>query len=159
MTLLPCYDRCKEGLRTKGIRCLDCIQPQCPLCRDAFSPKDIRKLRVDSDDAVSSSTASVAPPQVVDTHVQRLLDAMANTACGSTSIEETERVIDQCRVYHDAQPDSLVRDVPKSASTTNWAFLLYIYIYIAYPSWRQLPPPVRLVGSTDKVALAGGSAI
>ena len=102
-----------EGLRNSlGTRCLDGVQPLCPLCRDAFAPQDIRKLCVDADGDASGST-TVAPQ--VDTHVQRLLGDIANTAGGSATVEQVQKVIDQCRVYHNAQPDSPVRDHPACA--------------------------------------------
>ena len=84
-------------------------QPQCPLCRDEFSPQDIRRLRVDSD---APSSITVAPQ--VDTQIQRLLDDIAKTAWGGT-VEEIERVIDLCDTYHNAQPrNSPVRDRPET---------------------------------------------
>ena len=88
------------------------MQSQCPLCRDEFSPQDIRKLHVDSD---APSSTTVAPQ--VDTQVQRLLDDIAKTANGGSTAEETERVIDLCDAYHNAQPrSSPVRDRPETRS-------------------------------------------
>lgn len=81
-------------------RCLDSMRPQCPICRDNFSPRDIRKLYVGTDDVPSSTT----------TQAQRLLDDIAKTANGGATVEEMESVIAQCNDYHDAQPSSSVRD-------------------------------------------------
>ncbi|KAH0834193.1 hypothetical protein J3R83DRAFT_11505 [Lanmaoa asiatica] len=44
--------------------CLDSIRSQCPLCRNDFSYRDIRKLHVDIDDAPSSTT--IAPRHTFD---------------------------------------------------------------------------------------------
>ncbi|KAF8554271.1 hypothetical protein OG21DRAFT_1111940 [Imleria badia] len=90
--------------------CLDSMRPQCPICRDQFSPQDIRKLRVDSD---APSSTAVAPP--VDAQVQHLLDDIANTANGATTVEEMQRVVNMCNVYNNAQPDTghQVHDRPR----------------------------------------------
>ncbi|KAF8554273.1 hypothetical protein OG21DRAFT_1603605, partial [Imleria badia] len=83
--------------------CLDSMQPQCPICRDQFSPEDIRELRVDSD---TPSSTMVAPR--VDAQVQHLLDDIARTANGGATLEEMQRVVDLCDVYHTGitQPDA-----------------------------------------------------
>lgn len=89
------------------------MQPLCPLCRDTFSPQDIRRIRVDSDgDAVSPTTV----PSQVDGHLQRLLCDIASAAGENPTVEDIERAIEQCRIYHNTQPDTSgsVRDtVPK----------------------------------------------
>ena len=105
----------ENGTEKKCTRCLDGMQPQCPLCRDEFSPQDIRKLRVDSD---GPSSTTVAPQ--VDTQVQRLLDDIAKTANGVATVQEMERVIDLCDAYHNAQSHSSpVRDRPRPGSQTD----------------------------------------
>ncbi|KAI9463442.1 hypothetical protein HD554DRAFT_1312232 [Boletus coccyginus] len=80
--------------------CLDSVR-QCPLCRNEFSPSDICKLCVDGD-AQSSTTVAASP---VGTQVQRLLDDIAMT---TATVEEMERVIQQCNTYHNAQPNSIL---------------------------------------------------
>ena len=84
------------------------MQPQCPFCRDDFSPQDIRKLRVDND-ATPSPTTVVA--QQVDAQVQCLLEDISKTADGGATIEEMQRVVDLCNAYYTSQPESIpVRD-------------------------------------------------
>ena len=93
-----------------SIRCLVHMQPQCPLCRRDFFPWDIRKLHV-------GSVGSTVAPHAIDARSQRLLDAIAHAGGVGASLEDMQRVIDQCRVYHgcDAQGDSsaLVRNDPR----------------------------------------------
>ena len=81
----------------------------CPLCRSAFTPRDVRRLCVDNDGDAASPT-TLAPR--VDAHVQRLLCDIANAAGGNPTIEATERMIEQCHTYHNTQPhaDGPVRD-------------------------------------------------
>ncbi|KAG8215386.1 hypothetical protein J3R82DRAFT_8987 [Butyriboletus roseoflavus] len=70
------------------------MQPQCPLCRDAFSPWGIRKLHVDTND--------------VPLQVQRVLDDIAKTVDGGVTVEELQRVTDQCtNNYRNTQSDDL----------------------------------------------------
>ena len=107
----------KTRLRKKN-RCLDRMEPQCPICRDEFSPLDTHPLRVESD-SLSSTTAA---PRV-DTQLQGLINAIAKIANGNTAtVEETQRIIDQCDAYHNSQPKSSpVRDCAKSVhKLTNW---------------------------------------
>ena len=51
----------------------------------------------------------------VDAQVQHLLDDIAKTADGGTTVEEMQRVINLCNVYYSAQPDAChqVRDRPR----------------------------------------------
>lgn len=81
------------------------MQPQCPFCRDDFSPRDVRKLCVDMDDVPSATT--VAPQ--VDRQAQRLLDGIARITDVEATVEEMQGVIEQCNDYYNAQPDSPVR--------------------------------------------------
>lgn len=66
-------------------------------------------------DAVTQSPSSTAVVPPVDAQVQHLLDNIAEVADGDASLEEMQRVVDLCKVYHIAQPD-LVRDHPRPLS-------------------------------------------
>ncbi|KAN0080347.1 hypothetical protein V8E55_009913 [Tylopilus felleus] len=85
-------------------RCLDQIQPQCPICRRQFFPQDILQLHVDSDPTSRSTT--VAPQ--VDIEAQRLFEDIAEIANGRATTEEMRMVIDRfCAHYH-----SQLNDIP-----------------------------------------------
>jgi hypothetical protein len=108
----------KTGLR-RVTRCLDRMQPQCPICRGEFFSCDIRQLRVEK--GASSSTTAV--PRV-DMQLQRLLKAIAKITGGHATVEETQRVADQCDAYLDSKPDSiLVHNCARSfRKSTDWSF-------------------------------------
>ena len=97
-------------------RCLDhLMQHKCPLCRERFSPRDIRKLHVDRDPATGmgvtgtelSSEPITAPPQI-DNESQRLLDDIARIVKEGGKLNEIRRVIDECRAYYKSQPGNQV---------------------------------------------------
>ena len=91
------------------------MQHKCPLCRERFSPRDIRKLHIDRDPStgVASTEPSepsdpvVAPPQI-DNESQRLLDDIARIVKEGGRVNEIRRVIDECRAYYKSQPGNQV---------------------------------------------------
>jgi len=94
-------------------KCLDhLMQQKCPLCRERFSPRDIRKLHVDRDPSTksiespptaTSSELMVVAPQI-DNGSQRLLDDIARIVKEGGKVNEIRRVIDECRAYYKSQP-------------------------------------------------------
>lgn len=71
-------------------------------------------------DAPRSTTAD---PRV-DAQLQRLLDSIAKIADGHATVEEMQRVIDQCDAYHNSQSDTsnTVRDFAWSVrNPTDWS--------------------------------------
>ncbi|KAG9311409.1 hypothetical protein JVU11DRAFT_8521 [Chiua virens] len=90
-------------------KCLDhLMQHKCPLCRERFSPRDIRKLHVDRDASIGptqaeSSSESVVAPQI-DNESQRLLDDIARIVKEGGKVNEIRRVIDECRAYYKSLP-------------------------------------------------------
>lgn len=64
-------------------------------------------------DNVAQSSTTVPP--LVDSQAQYLLDDIAKTVDGGAPVDEIQRVIDLCNVYHIAQPDtsSQVCDHPR----------------------------------------------
>ncbi|KAF8444442.1 hypothetical protein L210DRAFT_3642683 [Boletus edulis BED1] len=73
-------------------KCLDhLMQQKCPLCRERFSPRDIRKLHVDCDP--STIAAIDSPSEPVE----------------GGKVNEIRRVIDECRAYYKSQPGNQVR--------------------------------------------------
>lgn len=88
------------------------MQHKCPLCRERFSPRDVRKLHVDRD----PSTGTVDPPSEpvvmapqVDNESQRLLNDIARIVKEGGKVNEIRRVIDECRAYYKSQPGNQVR--------------------------------------------------
>ncbi|KAI9463443.1 hypothetical protein HD554DRAFT_1312084 [Boletus coccyginus] len=144
----------KKEIERKGTRCLDSIEPQCPLCRSEFSPSDVCKLCVDGD-AQSSTTAASA----VDTQVQHLLDDIAVTANRGATIEEMERVIQQCNAYHNAQPNSiLVRDHPGSIRKTTDCSLQHTPLGVSYLLLSTLVEAQRkLLAQGDQLSELAGA--
>lgn len=93
------------------------MQQKCPLCRERFSPRDIRKLHVDRDPSTksiespptaTSSELMVVAPQI-DNGSQRLLDDIARIVKEGGKVNEIRRVIDECRAYYKSQPGNQVR--------------------------------------------------
>ncbi|KAG8221491.1 hypothetical protein J3R82DRAFT_1704 [Butyriboletus roseoflavus] len=89
-------------------KCLDhLMQHKCPLCRERFSPRDVRKLHVDRDPSTRTteplSDSVVVPPQI-DNESQRLLDDIARIVKEGGKVNEIRRVIDECRAYYKSQP-------------------------------------------------------
>ena len=85
-------------------RCLDhLMQHKCPLCRERFSPRDIRKLHVDRD--LATRTSARAPQ--IDNESQRLLHDIVRVFEGG-KVSEIQRVIDECKSYYKSQPGNQV---------------------------------------------------
>lgn len=89
------------------------MQYKCPLCRERFSPRDVRKLHVDRDPSTrtastepSSEPVAVAPQ--IDNESQRLLDDIARIVKEGGKVNEIRRVIDECRAYYKSQPGNQV---------------------------------------------------
>ena len=99
------------------------MQHKCPLCRERFSPRDVRKLHVDRDPATASTASSSAsttrliePPAdlmaiapQIDNESQRLLDDIARIVKEGGKVNEIRRVIDECRAYYKSLPGNQVR--------------------------------------------------
>ena len=89
------------------------MQHKCPLCRERFSPRDVRKLHVDRDPATRTSTSDppsepvVIAPQI-DNESQRLLDDIARIVKEGGKVNEIRRVIDECRSYYKSLPGNQV---------------------------------------------------
>ncbi|KAH0828716.1 hypothetical protein J3R83DRAFT_3124 [Lanmaoa asiatica] len=89
-------------------KCLEhLMQQKCPLCRERFSPRDVRKLHVDRDPSTGTieppSESVVVAPQI-DDESQRLLDDIARIVKEGGKVHEIRRVIDECRAYYKSQP-------------------------------------------------------
>ncbi|KAG6371310.1 hypothetical protein JVT61DRAFT_9781 [Boletus reticuloceps] len=90
-------------------KCLDhLMQQKCPLCRERFSPRDIRKLHVDRDPSTIAAVDSPSEPVVIapqiDNESQRLLDDITRIVKEGGKVNEIRRVIDECRAYYKSQP-------------------------------------------------------
>jgi len=88
------------------------MQHKCPLCRERFSPSDVRKLHVDRDPSTGTADPPAEPPEVVapqiDNESQRLLEDIARIVKEGGKVNEIRRVIDECRSYYKSQPGNQV---------------------------------------------------
>ena len=80
------------------------MQHKCPLCRERFSPRDIRKLHVDRNPATRTNAKA---PQI-DNESQRLLDDIARIGKEGARVSEVQRLIDECKSYYKSQPGNQV---------------------------------------------------
>lgn len=113
------------------------MQHKCPLCRERFSPRDIRKLHVDRD----PSTRTIEPPSEpvavapeIDNESQRLLDDIARIVKEGGKVNEIRRVIDECRAYYKSQPGNHVRLVCRFSSLnvrSHMSFLQYTPVRVS----------------------------
>ncbi|KIJ62292.1 hypothetical protein HYDPIDRAFT_169207 [Hydnomerulius pinastri MD-312] len=111
---LECYTsgaNVPHAITCGHVFCQKCLghlaQHKCPLCRQRFSPQDIRKLHVDRDPSSAAINDSIEPsaqPPPVDDEAQRLLDDIARIVKEGAKIHDIRRVIDESRAYYKSQP-------------------------------------------------------
>jgi hypothetical protein len=133
----------RSRTQTTGGRCLDhLMQHKCPLCRERFSPRDVRKLHVDRDPATGGGAGDppseqpvVVAPQI-DNASQRLLDDIARIVKEGGKVNEIRRVIDECRSYYKSLPGNQVR-VSRGVCAVNERSQRVLSL--VYPRQGQLP--------------------